>query len=214
MDVYGIMGQGIDSNIYILREGEYVYLVDAGMGTHQDSITDNIQRYVDLDAVTCLVITHEHFDHTGGIDVLTRTCPNAQVCMHKNCMYALQKKIEGTSTAMGKPMPPVHRILQDEDIIELGSTQLEVLFTPGHSCGSICLYDKKTETLISGDTVFSNGDFGRTDLEGGDLTKLVQSLQKLMKLKIKNIYPGHGPFVIGEGTRHLALAYRNAISCL
>ncbi len=214
MYVYEIPGLGMDSNIYILHDGEQAFIVDAGMGTHQDYIKDNIQRYVTLDAVNCIIITHEHFDHTGGIDNLTEICSNAQVCMHRKCMYALERKIAGTSTAMGKPMPTVHRILNDGDIIELGSSQLKVLSTPGHSIGSMCLYDKKTETLISGDTVFSNGDFGRTDLEGGDFTELLKSLQKLMKLKVKNIYPGHGPSVTGEGNLHLALAYQNALSCL
>jgi len=214
MNVYEIPGIGIDSNIYILLEGEQAFIVDAGMSAHQYYIKDNIQRHVDLDAVACIIITHEHFDHTGGIDILTEICPNAQVCMHRKCMYALQKKMAGTSTAMGRQMPTVHRILKDGDIIELGSSQLEVISTPGHSFGSMCLYDKKTETLISGDTVFSNGGFGRTDLEGGDLTDLVKSLKKLMKLKIKNIYPGHGPSIIGEGNHHLTLAYRNALSIL
>jgi glyoxylase-like metal-dependent hydrolase (beta-lactamase superfamily II) len=133
--------------------------------------------------------------------------------MHKNCKSALERKIAGTSTAMGKPMPTVHQILND-DTIKLGSSQLKVISTPGHSIGSMCLYDKKTESLISGDTVFSNGDFGRTDLEGGDITELVKSLQKLMKLKVKNIYPGHGPSVIGEGNHNLTLAYQNALCCL
>jgi len=214
MDVHMIPGRGINSNIYILTEGEQAFIVDAGMGTHYDYIKDNLRRYVHPDAVTCIIITHEHFDHTGGIDNLIEICPNAQVCMHKQCMYALEQKITGTSTAMGKSMPAVHRIVNNGDIIELGSSQLEVLSTPGHSIGSMCLYDKKTETLFSGDTVFSNGDVGRTDLEGGDITELVKSLQKLMKLNIKNIYPGHGPSVIGEGKHNLTLAYKNIQYCL
>ena len=214
MDVYGIPGLGIDSNIYILQEGKQAFLVDTGMGTHNDYIQNNIQRHIDLDAVTYIILTHEHFDHTGGIDNLTEICTNAQVCMHRKCKSALEKKIAGTSTAMGKPMPMVHRILGDGDVIKLGSSQLEVLYTPGHSLGSICLYDKKTETLISGDTVFSNGDFGRTDLEGGDPRELVKSLAKLMKLKIKNLCPGHGPSIMGQGKTHLNLAYQNALCCL
>lgn len=212
MDVYEIPGMGIDSNIYILYKGEKALIVDAGTGAHKSYIQDNIQRYVDV--ATCIIITHEHFDHTGGIDILTEIFPNSQVCMHRKCMYALKRKIPGTSTALGKPMPTVHRTLKDGDTIELGSSQLKVISTPGHSFGSMCLYEKETETLISGDTVFSNGDFGRTDLEGGNLTELVKSLQKLNRLKIKNIYPGHGPSVIGEGNHYLALSYQNALSCL
>ena len=214
MDVYEIPGLGIDSNIYTLQEGKKAFIVDTGMGSHNDYIQNNIQQHIDFDSVAYILLTHEHFDHTGGIDNLTEICTHAQVCMHKKCKYALEKKIAGTSTAMGTPMPTVHRILNDGDVITLGSSQLEVLYTPGHSLGSICLYDKKTETLISGDTVFSNGDFGRTDLEGGDPRELVKSLAKLMKLKIKNLYPGHGPSIMGQGKTHLNLAYQNALFCL
>jgi glyoxylase-like metal-dependent hydrolase (beta-lactamase superfamily II) len=213
MNVYEITGRGYDSNIYILLD-EQACIVDAGTGSYHAKIKDTIQRYVDLNSVIFIIATHEHFDHTGGIEYLSKICPHAQVCMHKNCMCSLQRKRQGTYTTMGGQMPPVHRILKDGDFIEWGSSRLEVIYTPGHSLGSICLYDKKTETLISGDLIFYPGDVGRTDLEGGDINALVDSLKKLLKLKIKNIYPGHGPSIIGKGIYHLNLSYQNALSYL
>jgi glyoxylase-like metal-dependent hydrolase (beta-lactamase superfamily II) len=213
MDVVIVTGREYDSNIYLIL-GDEVVIVDTGTGSHYSYVIDSIKQHIDLDKVTCILLTHEHFDHTGGINPLCKMCPNAKVVMHEECRDSLRKKIEWTSTAMGLKMPLVHRVLKDGDILKLGSIMLEVIYTPGHSLGSICLYDNKTETLFSGDTVFSHGGFGRTDLEGGDLASLVSSLKKLMKLPIKNLYPGHGLHITRHADYHLNLAYTSALSCL
>ena len=82
----------------------------------------------------------------------------------------------------------------------------EVLLTPGHTLGSICLYDG--ETLISGDTVFAGGGFGRVDL-GGDMGDMRRSLERLSKLDIKYLLPGHGP-AVEDGSRHVKMAHEIA----
>ena len=68
----------------------------------------------------------------------------------------------------------------------------EIIHTPGHTPGSICLYDQSSAELISGDTVFSDGAFGRYDFPGGSRNMLSNSLQKLTMLKVGGLYPGHG----------------------
>lgn len=84
---------------------------------------------------------------------------------------------------------------------------LEVIETPGHTTGGICLYDQVTGSLFSGDTVFAEG-IGRTDFEGGDINQLRTSLNKLKKLDIKDLYPGHGPNVEGSGKESIIKGLR------
>ena len=79
---------------------------------------------------------------------------------------------------------------------------LEVLETPGHTPGSICLYWPEEKTLISGDTLFQMG-YGRTDLPGGNMSQLINSLDHLFTLPSDTkVYPGHGNFTtIGAENR-------------
>ena len=82
--------------------------------------------------------------------------------------------------------------LKEADIIQLGNTKLEIIHTPGHTPGSICLYNEAEKTLISGDTLFDGG-FGRTDLRGGSMKEMEKSLEKLEQLPSGIcVFPGHG----------------------
>ncbi|MBU4246176.1 MAG: MBL fold metallo-hydrolase, partial [Nanoarchaeota archaeon] len=88
--------------------------------------------------------------------------------------------------------------LDDGDLIKSGDLKLKVIHTPGHTKGSICLYDEKNKILFSGDTVFA-GSFGRVDFPGSSSREMKQTLEKLSKLEIDKILPGHGEIVWGSG---------------
>ena len=92
----------------------------------------------------------------------------------------------------GKNFLPPTKALEDKDKLKLKGLELEVLHTPGHTPGSICLYGDKR--LFSGDTLFAGG-VGRTDLPGGNFRQLKDSLEhKILKLSDEVVvYPGHGP---------------------
>ena len=81
--------------------------------------------------------------------------------------------------------------LHEGDLIDTGDHVLEVMDTPGHTPGGICLYDRANGLLISGDTLFSDG-FGRTDFVGGSMTDMRDSLRKLSNIDIRGLFPGHG----------------------
>jgi len=121
----------------------------------------------------------------------------------------------GGSLAVNIPKEIVHLLkLKEGDIIVVGDEKFEVFHTPGHSPGSMCLYSKASKTLISGDTIFSGGWFGRYDFPGGDRHLLKQSIERLTKLDVVNLYPGHEPMVEGDGRRHMMMVLENIRSDL
>ena len=96
-----------------------------------------------------------------------------------------------TDVVQFQPREP-DRLLDDGDVLVFGETRAQVLHTPGHSAGSICLYDKESGILISGDTLFRDG-VGRSDGPDADPHALESSLSRLSSLPPETVvFPGHG----------------------
>lgn len=137
-----------------------------------------------------IVSTHGHWDHMGD---------NARVSEHTGApiaVHPLDAHRLTSPTAKWAPfeIPPcVPAIdLEEGGEVRFGSVRLEVLHTPGHTAGSICLLDREAGRLYSGDTLFA-GSFGRVDLEGGSPEAMVASLDRLRGLdKTLTVLPGHG----------------------
>jgi len=103
--------------------------------------------------------------------------------------------------------------LIEPDILLKGGEILggfEVIHTPGHTPGGICLYDPVSKILFSGDTVFQDGSFGRTDLYGGNTKKLIDSIKKLTQLDVSIMYPGHGDAVAEDANDQIKMSLRMA----
>lgn len=167
-----------------------------------DDITDVqalIQKH-DLQ-VKQIVITHAHIDHVGGAMKL-RAASGAPILINEND-YALLKLLDVQAAWLGMPDPgkvDVDHSLGELDKVQAGSLTANVLHTPGHTEGSICLYFPAQQKLIAGDTLFA-GSIGRTDLPGGSFDKIIRSINdKLLVLPDETVVvPGHGPFTtIGE----------------
>ena len=177
-------------NCSILSENGKAWIVDPGQ--EAERILDLLKKKNLVPAA--ILLTHAHFDHIGAVPALQAAYPDLKVCVHKNDVRVLTHPMN----QLPPDYPPVAR---PKNLVELeagakleGLDDLEVLETPGHTPGGVCYFLKADKLLLSGDTLFA-GSIGRTDLPGGDMATLMDSLKKLTALPDDTlVVPGHGPF--------------------
>ena len=148
-----------------------------------------------------IVITHAHIDHIGGAAKLRRIT-GAPVLLNSNDQMLLQMlDVQASWVGMRPPEETaIDGSITTGDKLQAGGIVADVLHTPGHTEGSVCLYFAAEHKLIAGDTLFA-GSIGRTDLPGGSFKKILESLYgPVLSLPDETIViPGHGPLTtIGE----------------
>lgn len=183
----------LDVNCYIIGHSstEDVFVVDPGGDSA--AIKNRIeQQDKHLKAV---IATHGHFDHVGGVNDLTIS-GDVPFYIHEAELPML-RAVTAQADQFGLSCPAIKTpptFLNHGDTLHLGDLDIQVIHTPGHSPGSVCLYFESEEHLMTGDTLFRES-VGRTDLPGGNFDALVTSItRRLMTLPDGvTIHPGHGP---------------------
>ncbi len=190
----------IRENCYLLvdeKSGEAA-LVDPGKyGVDVKSMLEknNVSR------LKYILLTHGHFDHILGA-VHAKDDVGGEIAIHEadaDCLYDAEKAHAVNAFAKKFVATKADVILKDGDSLFLGETEIKVMHTPGHTLGSVCfIADGK---IISGDTFFK-GTVGRTDLYGGDMKTLMESVMKISALEGDyEVYPGHNEATTLENER-------------
>ena len=171
-------------------------IIDPGMinAEEEKALTDFINR--NNLKVTHIINTHLHIDHACG-DKYASEVFNAPIYAHKDDEFLGKRlQMQGAAFEIEQEVSDVciTSYLEDGETIKIGDGELKVLHVPGHSPGSIALYDQEGGYVISGDILFE-GSVGRTDLPGGNMKQLLDSIsKKLYALPDETvIYAGHGP---------------------
>lgn len=148
--------------------------------------------------VKYIVITHAHADHMGALSEVQKYT-NADIFVHKNDLDMLLEKEENYESDLNVEKQNINeklvKTVEEGDILSLGEIEFEIIHTPGHTSGSICLFEKTSKMLFTGDTIFHDC-YGRCDLYSSDFNDMVNSLKKVFtRFDDEFIYPGHGESV-------------------
>lgn len=190
------------TNTYVVSDEQHILLIDPACSNEYEQ--QQLLRYIEkLTANSqkpiAIVATHGHLDHLWGAKWATETW-HTPVLMHEADMpmaRAMQQQYDLfgiRATPQPFPMEPLS--------FQFSAFGFQIIETPGHTPGSICLYYPDEHVLFSGDTLFEMG-YGRTDLPGGNMGQLITSLEHLFTLPAATkVYPGHGGFTtIGAESR-------------
>jgi glyoxylase-like metal-dependent hydrolase (beta-lactamase superfamily II) len=195
LDRYYFYEGDIGSNSYLI-DAEELTLVDPGLNIGR-LLKEMKNDGFNPNSIALIVNTHCHPDHTGGDEKIVKRS-GAKVLMHEIDAKMLGK-ISGWTPLI--PVPFVPEMIRVDaylgDVLDLGDIVLDVIHTPGHSAGSVCLYDEERRVLISGDTAFAYA-VGRWDLPGGSLRNLKRSLEKISSLDVEYLLPGHMNCLVGR----------------
>ncbi len=204
-----------DSHAYIVgKQGsEDFSLVECGlMGMGDYKLEQLDAAGISRKHVKRIIMTHTHMDHVGCLPEISRELPHAEIWAHKDEALPLER---GDSRIVyGNKMfedmiraqysisddffrMPVQRKLEGEELLDLGGIGFRVVHVPGHSCGSIGLFNEEHGIFISGDTIYADGAIGRYDLVSADPAQLKDSLNLIADLGADILLPSHNRIVKG-----------------
>lgn len=191
--IYQLRGEKPGSHVYLIKGTTKNVLIDTGVAGKfsvlKRQLAESGVRTRDIDLV---ILTHEHYDHIGATAFFHRT---AVVAAHRLAANKLELQDEFVTFRIYRDQPGkpfwVDVWLEDGSMIDLGNYELQVIHTPGHTSGCICLYEPRAGLLFTGDTVFAGGTLSEIAV-GGNVSDYVNSVRRLSNLKIRQLYPGHG----------------------
>ncbi|NWF96827.1 MAG: MBL fold metallo-hydrolase [Candidatus Thorarchaeota archaeon] len=212
--VYFNESYSFDSNVVYIDCGDHQVLVDTGTGLYPDML-DRALRDVgaSLEGITDVVFTHSHIDHIGGVVHLLKNS-GLRTYLHKSEADRINAGDMHLTLAdtFGGTLPKfkISQPLEQDQVLSFGDIRLKVHHTPGHSIGSICLHEESLRLLITGDTMFPGGSFGRVDFPTGDPKQLVESLRRVAQIDFDIALAGHMGSIRHGGTRAALRSYEMA----
>ena len=196
-DLYGFLWlnpTANNCNAYFI-DGKKRILVDPGHDQLIGHVKEDLSKLslspADIDIV---LVTHGHPDHIEGIKTFLGT--STLVAIPRVEMTFIRQVAPHYGEALGVPNFEPDILLQEGDM-KIGDLTFQVIHTPGHSPGSVCLYWPEKKVLFTGDVVFYQG-VGRTDLPGGNEEELKASIIRLSELQVEYLLPGHGDVISGR----------------
>ncbi len=177
----------LSSNCYIIGDAGEAAVIDPGV-EHKEIVQLLEEQKLCLKYI---ILTHAHIDHILYMDELRSEC-GGKVVVHEADELLLGNAVLNGAVLFGLNIVfgNADLCVRDGETLKLGGINLEIIHTPGHTPGGLCV--KVQNNLFTGDTLFRLG-IGRTDLGAGDYGKLRNSLKELMKLdSCLKVYPGHG----------------------
>lgn len=191
--IYQFRGEKPGSHAYLIKGDTKNVLIDTGVAGKFPVLKRRLTELgLRVRDVNLIILTHEHYDHIGATTFFHRTAVVAAHRLAANKLE-LQDEFVTLNKYRNQPSKPfwVDVWLEDGSIIDLGNYELQVIHTPGHTSGCICLYEPRAGLLFTGDTVFAGGTLSEIAV-GGNVSDYVNSVRRLSNLKSKQIYPGHG----------------------
>ncbi len=204
--IWWVEEAGMSCNVYVLDEGRT--LIDAG---NFYGMLHELSLQFDISLLENLFITHCHFDHVGGMAELFDWC-NPKVYGHLETLPYINFR----NVPFMKIMEKAGRVdqvvlLRGGERFEIGPHLLEIIPTPGHTKGDICLYEHRNRILFSGDTVFpstpTENILADADKQLGNMEQLLASLARLVPYPVDFLLPGHGVPAFSDGDAHVLNAY-------
>ena len=183
----------MDANSYVLVGTESTMLIDTGTGLKLGQLLSSLERILNGRKLDIIVATHRHHDHSGCVGRLKAKFGAEAYMSEKDAVPVREGDTNSTLAGpFGAKIEPTDiKTVKEGDEFDLGGHVLRIMETPGHTIGSICLYDLSTGALFTGDTVSFNG-IKRLDTPTASPEQLTRSLERLSGLDIRGIYPGHG----------------------
>ncbi len=182
------------SNSYVLRRDETTtdcLIIDTGLEASE--LMDFLAEH-EL-APAAVILTHGHIDHIVGLVSVREAFPEVKVYIHRLDAEMLANPNANLSVLAGTAFStaPANILLEDGDTVTEAGLTLQVLHTPGHTAGGVCLYAEPEGDVFVGDTLFADS-VGRSDFPGGDGNLLIESIRnKLLTLPPETtVWPGHG----------------------
>lgn len=207
----------IRNHLYLIIDQDEAVLIDAHIGQAAGKVLEKIEEIIELDNLKTVLLTHGHMDHIGACPLLEEKT-NASIAAHiADAQYIEEpwtqfvtlyqdfnissQAYQDFITIAGGRGAKVTQPLHDGDTIHVGSLKLEIIHTPGHSPGSICIYEPETKTMFTGDVLIPSDWFSTMIGVFQDATKHIQSLKRLSEKDIEVLCPGHAPIRRGAGVQ-------------